>query len=189
MATLLKVLNNLADIKSAGGVALGLGTQARHRHASPRRSKHRRVRSLRWPAAHIRGAKIGRIDISRRKFLRAGAASGIALIFTLTCLTRSLSYCRGPLSSAKCNTPGRFDIGKVVQDLKERCHAILSASVGTRSVFGAPPGGRWAPSPGRSVGRKPPSPGSCSGTHSPRVDIRRFTPPEPVNCAGGVKRS
>jgi hypothetical protein len=27
MATLLKVLNNLADIKSAGGVALGLGTQ------------------------------------------------------------------------------------------------------------------------------------------------------------------
>jgi hypothetical protein len=29
MATLLKVLNNLADIKSAGGVALGLGTQGR----------------------------------------------------------------------------------------------------------------------------------------------------------------
>jgi hypothetical protein len=28
MATLLEVLNNLADIKSAGGVALGLGTQA-----------------------------------------------------------------------------------------------------------------------------------------------------------------
>jgi hypothetical protein len=27
MATLLKVLDNLADIKSAGGVALGLGTQ------------------------------------------------------------------------------------------------------------------------------------------------------------------
>jgi hypothetical protein len=27
MATLLKVLNNLADIKSTGGVALGLGTQ------------------------------------------------------------------------------------------------------------------------------------------------------------------
>jgi hypothetical protein len=30
MATLLKVLDNLADIKSAGGVALGLGTQALH---------------------------------------------------------------------------------------------------------------------------------------------------------------
>jgi hypothetical protein len=44
-------------------------------------------------------------------------------------------------------------------------------------------------SPGRSVGRKPPSPGSCSGTLSPRADIRRFTPPEPINCAGGVKRS
>jgi hypothetical protein len=29
MATLLKVLNNLADIKSAGGVALRVRTQAR----------------------------------------------------------------------------------------------------------------------------------------------------------------
>ena len=38
-------------------------------------------------------------------------------------------------------------------------------------------------------GRKQPSPGSCSGTHSPRAGIRRFTPPEPINCAGGVKRS
>ena len=28
-----------------------------------------------------------------------------------------------------------------------------------------------------------------SGTHSPRAGIRRFTPPEPINCAGGVKRS
>ena len=38
-----------------------------------------------------------------------------------------------PLSSdAKCNTPRRFDIGKVVQDLKECCHAILFASVGGR---------------------------------------------------------
>src|ERR1700735_3822213 len=35
-------------------------------------------------------------------------------------------------SDAKCNTPGRFDIGKVVQDLKECCHAILFASVGGR---------------------------------------------------------
>ena len=30
---------------------------------------------------------------------------------------------------------------------------------------------------------------SCSGTHFTRADIRRFTPPEPINCAGGVKRS
>jgi helix-turn-helix protein len=35
-------------------------------------------------------------------------------------------------SGAKCNTPRRFDIGKVVQDLKECCHAILFASVGGR---------------------------------------------------------
>ena len=39
------------------------------------------------------------------------------------------------------------------------------------------------------VGRKPPSPGSCGGTHSLWAGIRRFTPPEPINCAGGVKRS
>jgi hypothetical protein len=45
------------------------------------------------------------------------------------------------------------------------------------------------PLPGRSVGRKPPSPGNCSGTLFPRADIRRFTPPEPINCAGSVKRS
>ena len=38
----------------------------------------------------------------------------------------------GRLSDAKCNTPRRFDIGKVVQDLKECCHAILFASVGGR---------------------------------------------------------
>jgi IS30 family transposase len=35
---------------------------------------------------------------------------------------------RQPLSSdAKCNTPRRFDIGKVVQDLKECCHALHAA--------------------------------------------------------------
>ena len=34
--------------------------------------------------------------------------------------------------------------------------------------FCRPRGGRWQPLPGRSVGRKPPSPGSCSGTRSPR---------------------
>jgi hypothetical protein len=96
-------------------------------------------------------------------------------------------------SDAKCNTPRRFDIGKVVQDLKECCHAILLASVGGRerpdrrfAGRGAVDGGHW---PGRSVARKPPSPGNYSGTLSPRADIRRFTPPEPINCAGGVKRS
>ena len=59
----------------------------------------------------------------------------------------------------------------------------------TKSPFCGPRGDRWEPLPGRSVGRKQPSPGSCSGTHSPRAGIPRFTPPEPINCAGGVKRS
>ena len=54
-------------------------------------------------------------------------------------------------------------------------------------AFCGPRGGRWRRLPGRSVGRKPRSPGSCSGTHFPRAGIRRFTPPEPINCAGGVK--
>src|SRR4029077_489461 len=59
----------------------------------------------------------------------------------------------------------------------------------TRSAFCGPRGGRWGRLPGRSVGRKLPSPGSCSGTHSLWAGTRRFTPPEPINCAGGVKRS
>ena len=41
---------------------------------------------------------------------------------------------RGALSSdLKCNTPHRFDIGKVIQDLKECCHANLFASFGGRT--------------------------------------------------------
>src|SRR3990170_6878772 len=35
-------------------------------------------------------------------------------------------------SKTRCNTPVRFDIGKVVQDLKECCDAILFAFVGGR---------------------------------------------------------
>ena len=69
-------------------------------------------------------------------------------------------------SDAKCNTPRRFDIGKVVQDLKECCHAILFASLGRRKRpnrhFAGPRGGRWEPLPGRSVGRKPRSPGATA---------------------------
>jgi len=65
-------------------------------------------------------------------------------------------------SKAKCNTRRRFDIGKVVQDLKECCHAILCASVGGRKRPDRRFAGRGAvgggPLPGRSVGRKPPSP-------------------------------
>jgi hypothetical protein len=52
-----------------------------------------------------------------------------------------------PLSSnAKCNTPRRFDIGKVVQDLKECCHCdpirICRRPKKTRSAFCGPRGGR-----------------------------------------------
>ena len=99
---------------------------------------------------------------------------------------------QGLSSDAKCNTPRRLDIGKVVQDLKECvCDpiGICRRTKETRSAFCGPRGGRWGPLPGRLVGRKPPSPGNCSGTLSPRADIRRFTPPEPINCAGSVKRS
>ena len=70
-----------------------------------------------------------------------------------------------------------------------RSYSHLSEDKETRSAFCGPRGGRSGPLPERSVGRKPPSPGSCSGTHSPRAGIRRFTPPEPINCAGGGKRS
>ena len=38
-------------------------------------------------------------------------------------------------------------------------------------------GRSMGPLPGRSVERKPRSPGSSSGTHSPRAGIPRFTPP------------
>ncbi len=40
-------------------------------------------------------------------------------------------------SDSKCNTPGRFDIGKVDQDLEECCHAILPL------VRPSPRGGRF----------------------------------------------
>jgi hypothetical protein len=47
MATLLKVLNNLADIKSAGGVALRVRTQAQPAAAPKARSCMARTRGLR----------------------------------------------------------------------------------------------------------------------------------------------
>ena len=98
-----------------------------------------------------------------------------------------------PLSSdAKCNTPRRFDIGKVVQDLKECCHAILFASVGGRKRPD-----RVLRAAGRSMGAIARALGRAKATISrelqrnalPSGGIRRFTPPEPINCAGGVKRS
>src|SRR3984957_5178394 len=69
-------------------------------------------------------------------------------------------------SDAKCNTPRRFDIGKVVQDLKECCHAILFASVGGRkrpdrrfAGRGAVDGGHC---PGAGWGESPHLPGAAA---------------------------
>ncbi len=70
-----------------------------------------------------------------------------------------------------------------------RFYSHLSDDERDQIAICGPRGDRWEPLRGRSVGRKQPSPGSCTGTHSPRAGIPRFTPPEPINCAGGVKRS
>jgi hypothetical protein len=43
-----------------------------------------------------------------------------------------------------------------------------------------------APSPGRFNERNPPYRGNCDATPCPAGVIRRFTPPEPISCAGGV---
>src|SRR3984957_5121127 len=59
------------------------------------------------------------------------AASPISIAMRSSCDRHSVADV-SLSSDAKCNTPGRFDIGKVVQDLKECCHAILFASVGGR---------------------------------------------------------
>ena len=69
-----------------------------------------------------------------------------------------------------------------------RSYSHLSEDEGPDRRFAAA-GGRSGAIARRSVGRRPPSPGSCSGTHSLWAGTRRFTPPEPINCAGGVKRS
>ena len=42
---------------------------------------------------------------------------------------------------------------------------------------------------GRFNERNPPCRGNCDETPSRAGVIRRFTPPEPINCAGGVKPS
>ena len=70
-----------------------------------------------------------------------------------------------------------------------RFYSHLSDDEETKSAICGPRGSGSAPLPGRSVGRKPRPPGSCSGTYSPRSGIHRFTPLEPISCAGGVKRS
>ena len=76
-------------------------------------------------------------------------------------LIRAIAAIPACLSSdARCNTPCRFDIGLVVQDLKECCHASLFASVGRRKRPDRDlAGGRALDRrrlPGRLVGRNPP---------------------------------
>src|SRR5271169_5199354 len=59
---------------------------------------------------------------------QTAAGVGVADCASMNLVANSTSLS----SDAKCNTPRRFGIGKVVQDLKECCHAILFASVGGR---------------------------------------------------------
>ena len=99
----------------------------------------------------------------------------------------SLAYCGPPdcglSSDAKCNTPRRFDIGKVVQDLKECCHAILCASVGGRkrpdrrfAGRGAIDGGHC---PGARSGESYHLPGAAA-ERSPLGRVLAAAPPGPV---------
>ena len=56
-------------------------------------------------------------------------------------------------------------------------------------VFCGPRGGRWGPLPGRSVGRKLPSPGSCS-ERTPFGRVLAASRRRSLSiAAGGVKRS
>jgi diadenosine tetraphosphate (Ap4A) HIT family hydrolase len=66
--------------------------------------------------------------------INVGALGNIVRQFHLHVVARAPGDPAWPglSSDAKCNTPRRFGIGKVVQDLKECCSAILFASVGGR---------------------------------------------------------
>ena len=59
----------------------------------------------------------------------------------------------------------------------------------TKSPFCGPRGDRWGPLPGRSVGRNRRSPGSCSGTHSPRAGIPLHAAGAHQPCLGGLQRA
>jgi hypothetical protein len=199
MATLLKVLNNLADIKSAGGVALRVRTQAASVpwHGAPvgeLRPEHEEQVSLRHSGDRESGAE--------GVIIAQGANIGG---WSLYAKSGKLKYCYNVagvnhyfVESAQKLAAGerqvRMEFAYAGGGLGEGGQVTLYVDgnkIGEGTIpmtFCGPRDGRWGPLPGRSVGRKPPSPGSCSGTLSPRVDIRRFTPPEPINCAGGVKR-
>src|SRR5580700_6124863 len=91
----------------------------------------------------------------------------------------------GSLSSdAKCNTPRRFDIGKVVQDLKECCHAILFASDGGRKRSDRRFAGHGAVDGGHC-------PGARSGESHHLQELRRNALPSggysPLHAAGACQ--
>ena len=96
----------------------------------------------------------------------------------------------------EAHTPARFGIGKVVRDFKERCDAILIRISRTtkrddRSAFCGPRGAVDGGIVSRALG---PAKATISrGAAAERLPSGwilavRSTPPEPINCAGGVKR-
>src|SRR3954469_12810111 len=99
----------------------------------------------------------------------------------------------GLSSDAKRNTPCRFAIGLVDQDLRECCHAGLFASAGWRKRSDRGAEGGWPfdrrHRQGGGGGPNPPCRGSCAETPCPVAALRPSTPPEPINGADGVTPS
>ena len=91
----------------------------------------------------------------------------------------------GLSSDAKCNTPRRFNIGKVVQDLKECCGAILFASFGRRKRPNRHFAGRGAVDGGHCPGAR-----SGENNHLQGAAAER-TPPSggysPLHAAGAYQ--
>jgi Transposase len=79
-------------------------------------------------------------------------------------------------SDAKCNTPRRFDIGKVVQDLKECCHAILFASLGRRKRPNRHFAGRGAVDGGHCPGARSGENNYLQGAAAERTLLGRVFP-------------
>src|SRR4249919_3073711 len=77
-------------------------------------------------------------------------------------------------SDAKCNTLRRFDIGKVVQDLKECCHAILFASLGRRKRPNRHFAGRGAVDGGHCPGARSVENHHLQGAAAERTPVGRI---------------
>ena len=97
----------------------------------------------------------------------------------------------GPLSSdARCNTPRRFGIGRIETSgsVAMRGYSHLSdderEQIGLLKVLGHSIGAiaRAIRRPKSTISRE------LSRNRLPSGATRRFTPPELINCAGGVKR-